>query len=323
MQGLALVLAGGGGKGAYHIGVWKALREFGVDKNITAVAGTSVGALNAAFFMQGNYGLAEKVWRNISHNKLLAIAPDKIVATLVNLGLTSIFSMSQIIAFSLKFSQHGIFSREGLIEILNENLNLNYISNSNLLGFATCCELPFLNTTYFSLNNCTSDRLQSILLASSALPIIFGKEEIDGNKYIDGGMRDNLPIKPLYDKGYKQIIVVHLDRGSTIEHACFPDTNIIEILPQNHQGNIMNGTLDFSPEGSARRIEEGYKDTVRIFKPIYEMGLYQHKTHLILREMKVNESQFSTRRNRLLDERTSIKVEINDLMNNGGIKNDT
>lgn len=37
---IGLVFAGGGGKGAYHIGVWKALREYGIDKNITAVAGT-------------------------------------------------------------------------------------------------------------------------------------------------------------------------------------------------------------------------------------------------------------------------------------------
>ena len=36
---IGLVFAGGGGKGAYHIGVWKALREYGIDKNITAVAG--------------------------------------------------------------------------------------------------------------------------------------------------------------------------------------------------------------------------------------------------------------------------------------------
>ena len=41
-----LVLDGGGARGAYQIGAWKALREAGV--KIEAVAGTSVGALNGA-----------------------------------------------------------------------------------------------------------------------------------------------------------------------------------------------------------------------------------------------------------------------------------
>ena len=68
---IGLVFAGGGGKGAYHIGVWKALREYGIDKNITAVAGTSVGALNAALLAHGDYGLAEDVWLNISPQQIL------------------------------------------------------------------------------------------------------------------------------------------------------------------------------------------------------------------------------------------------------------
>ena len=37
---IGLVLAGGGGKGAYHIGVWRALRQYGIDKNISSISGT-------------------------------------------------------------------------------------------------------------------------------------------------------------------------------------------------------------------------------------------------------------------------------------------
>lgn len=40
---LGLVLSGGGGKGAYQIGVWEAMREYGFDRQVQAVAGTSVG----------------------------------------------------------------------------------------------------------------------------------------------------------------------------------------------------------------------------------------------------------------------------------------
>lgn len=52
-----LVLEGGGAKGAYQIGAWKALREAGV--KIRGVAGTSVGALNGALICMGDMDRAE------------------------------------------------------------------------------------------------------------------------------------------------------------------------------------------------------------------------------------------------------------------------
>ena len=47
---LALVLSGGGAKGAYEVGVWKELEESGLAPRVKAISGTSVGAINAALF---------------------------------------------------------------------------------------------------------------------------------------------------------------------------------------------------------------------------------------------------------------------------------
>ena len=55
-----LVLDGGGARGAYQIGAWKALTEAGVKVN--AVAGTSVGALNGALICMGDVKSAEEIW---------------------------------------------------------------------------------------------------------------------------------------------------------------------------------------------------------------------------------------------------------------------
>ena len=71
MKKIGLVLAGGGGKGAYHIGVWKALRETGLDQYVSAISGTSVGGLNAALFLQGDFERVEEIWKNISVEKIL------------------------------------------------------------------------------------------------------------------------------------------------------------------------------------------------------------------------------------------------------------
>jgi NTE family protein len=81
------------------------------------------------------------------------------------------------------------------------------------------------------LNGRSKTSIKQILLDTSALPIIFDKEDIDGNGYIDGGVKDNIPIKPLYDKGMRTFIVVHLSRDSILNKEEFKDANIIEIVP--------------------------------------------------------------------------------------------
>ncbi|NCE64010.1 hypothetical protein D1159_05265 [Pseudoflavonifractor sp. 524-17] len=68
---IGLVFAGGGGKGAYQIGVWKALRQLGLEEQVTAVSGTSVGALNAALFVQGDLERAVQVWTELTPTRVL------------------------------------------------------------------------------------------------------------------------------------------------------------------------------------------------------------------------------------------------------------
>ena len=67
MKKYGLVLAGGGGKGAYQIGAWKALREMGV--TFEAIAGASIGAINGAMIAMDDYEKATEFWHNISVDK--------------------------------------------------------------------------------------------------------------------------------------------------------------------------------------------------------------------------------------------------------------
>lgn len=64
-----LVLGGGGARGAFEIGVWKALHELNYHPDI--VAGTSVGALNGALLLQGKVEQAEKMWKEIETANIL------------------------------------------------------------------------------------------------------------------------------------------------------------------------------------------------------------------------------------------------------------
>ncbi|MGH9552300.1 MAG: patatin-like phospholipase family protein, partial [Terriglobales bacterium] len=59
----ALVLSGGGARGAYQVGVLKALRELGI--HFDMAFGTSVGGINAAFFVQNKLDRLAEVWCEI------------------------------------------------------------------------------------------------------------------------------------------------------------------------------------------------------------------------------------------------------------------
>ncbi|MGN0833158.1 MAG: patatin-like phospholipase family protein [Kiritimatiellia bacterium] len=81
---LGLVLSGGGAKGAYEVGVWQALHEAGLDKDITAVSGTSIGAVNAALFASWSDPKgAEGLWLEnigkvfVPNEKVLQVASAK------------------------------------------------------------------------------------------------------------------------------------------------------------------------------------------------------------------------------------------------------
>src|SRR5262245_17993672 len=77
---IGLVLCGGGAKGAYQVGVWKALREKGVTK-FEIIAGTSVGALNAALVANGDIKRAEHVWEQI--DTLLRWEPRRLIELMI------------------------------------------------------------------------------------------------------------------------------------------------------------------------------------------------------------------------------------------------
>ena len=70
-----LALEGGGAKGAYQIGAWKALRE--ADIRFSAVSGTSVGALNGAMIVMDDLEKAENVWNNIHFSQVMDVDDEE------------------------------------------------------------------------------------------------------------------------------------------------------------------------------------------------------------------------------------------------------
>ena len=68
-----LVLAGGGAKGSYQVGVYKALTE--LDWRPGVIAGTSVGCLNGALFALDDWELAQEMWQTIGDEQVMEPVP--------------------------------------------------------------------------------------------------------------------------------------------------------------------------------------------------------------------------------------------------------
>lgn len=201
MSKFGLSLAGGGGLGSYQIGVWKALREYEIDKRIDALSGTSVGILNACLIAQNDYDIAEYIWKNEIENNIL--------------------SKKKMSMKNNSISSNGIFTREGLLEIMDKYLDLDIISNCKFPIYAAAVNLKTIDVVYFKLNGKSHSEIKEIMMASSAIPIIFGRQKIEGINYVDGGVEilngDNLPLKPLYDEGCSQIIAISMYKETVIE----------------------------------------------------------------------------------------------------------
>ena len=73
MAKIGLALAGGGARGAYQIGAWKAFKEMGLDTKISAYSGASVGSLNAALFAMDDYDAAYNIWMKLNRDSLFNI----------------------------------------------------------------------------------------------------------------------------------------------------------------------------------------------------------------------------------------------------------
>lgn len=266
MAKLGIVFAGGGGRGAYQIGVWKALKLFGIDKYVSEVSGASIGGLNAVMFVQGIFEEAENTWLKSSQEKMLPIDGKIIIRNLLLLEKAK-YEMDKIVQWSNELDKNGTITRAGLVETMENHLDYEKIKNSDMKCYVSCCRIPDMEAEYIMANNKSKEEIQKILFATTAVPLVFDSVSIDGNQYMDGGLKDNIPIKPLYDNGCDVIIVIYFNKEDRIDKSLYKNCKIIEIF-QRESGGWITGAFDFSREASLNRIIEGYRDGLTIFDEI-------------------------------------------------------
>ena len=261
MTQYGIVLGGGGAKGSYEIGVWKALSELSIP--ISAVVGTSVGALNAAIMVQGDYDIAYKLWTNLD------------MQSVINLGITELLDYKKLKLKDLITATKMFFENRGIdITPLREML-FKYIDETKIrhspidFGLVTFSLTDFKPVAVFK-NEIPEGLLIDYLLASSCLPG-FQSLEINRKKFVDGGIYDNIPISLILKKGIKDIIVVDVSGIGMVRKVNLKGLNIIYIK----NSDPLCGTLQFDGEICRDGITMGYLDSLRCF------GVYTGKRYYI------------------------------------------
>ncbi len=294
MKKMGLVLGGGGGKGSYEIGVWMALRDLDLEPEIGGVSGTSVGALNTALYAQGDLHSAVNLWTSLSTEDIVHLDMQKVMTGFLAV-LTAAAAPQKIHSIARYFKPNmvfksGVLSQSYVKQMISQHVNLLRLWSSPLELFACCCQLPLFKPEYFSLKELNIERLTSILLASSAIPLAFDAVHLNGHPYYDGGLRDNVPIRPLYESGYRKMIVVDLDPDGKIDEDQFPDTDFYLITPRQRElfQSGLTQVLSFSPQVNGQRIYSGYRDAVRVLANIpfiHRINLYQKRENFIPAQM--------------------------------------
>lgn len=268
---IGLVLSGGGGKGAYELGVWNALGELGIQKYIKVLSGTSIGAFNAVLFAQNDPLKAQGLWDEVTMEKLLPISKFELLRKGVVLAIGA-----KAMNFTKKHAKNrwdiGKAPKDGIVNIADKYLDIDKMKSTGRICYAACTEMPSFKATYFRLNDYNSEDAKNIVLASATLPVIYKSSEVEGKKYLDGGMSDNTPIQPVYGEGCDFIIVVLLSKDAKIDKTLYPNAQIIEIAPKGVDEGMIYGTLNLDTEAKKKRIMQGYEDTIELLGPILAMA---------------------------------------------------
>ena len=251
MTKLGLVLSGGGAKGAYEVGVYKALKK--LHKKINVVTGTSIGAINAMFVTQNDLKGALKLWKNISFK---TIYDEEAFTLLEDEKLSKIYMQ-----YAKNFINEGGLDVQKMKNIFDKYFKPNKFFKSNinygLITYNFTKNKPVLKAK----NDLNKTNVKDYVIASASCYPAFKPYLIANEMYIDGGYYDNLPINLAIDMGATEIIAVDLRAigfKKTVKDKTIP---ITYIAPRNKIGSF----LVFDKNQAKNSIKLGYNDTMKTF----------------------------------------------------------
>jgi len=251
-----LVLEGGGAKGAYQIGAWRALKEAGV--KIRGLSGVSVGALNGAMICMDDLDKAEQIWENISYSQIMDV-DDEQMEMLTRRDLKNL-NLNNVVQDALKLVKDRGVDVTPLKNMIADLCDEEVIRRSEIDFYIVTYSLSDLRLIDISAKDVPKGLIPDMLLASAYLPV-FKREKLHGKHYMDGGGWDRVPVDSLVSRGYEDIIVLRIFGWGIEKPIKIPEhVTVIDIAPRQDLGGI----LEFDAARSRKNIQLGYYDAQKV-----------------------------------------------------------
>lgn len=249
----AIVFAGGGSKGAYEVGVWKALNELGECFDIAT--GTSIGSINAAYYVQHDFDAAYDMWKTIRVDDIMegGFNLEKSVPALLA-------QKGRIKDFAKEYVAGKGADVKPFHNCLKKYFNAEKFAESEI-DFA-CMTVRFpkaepVEVTKQQIIERGENGWEWLGASAAAFPV-FPPMKIDGESFIDGGYYDNIPVASAFKLGAKRVTVIGL-KPDVIHEGYANHPFVTFIRPTRDLGTFLN----FERDVLDRAIKLGYNDTMK------------------------------------------------------------
>lgn len=245
----ALVLGGGGAKGSYEVGVWKALNKLNMKFDI--VTGVSIGSINGAFYAANEYKKCLKMWRTITTNDLFDVA------------IGSKLSKEDLQSLVKQMSTGGI-SFANAEKFLKKNINEEKVRKSKINYGLVTVSLTNKKPRFLTKEQIPYGKLVDYICASSICYPFVHTQDINDESFIDGGFYDGIPINLAIDMGATEIVAVDLSVLAINKKP--KDKNVkVDVIKMKDKTPL---TLMFTKEYADKNIKYGYNDTMKHFNKL-------------------------------------------------------
>ena len=271
---IALVLSGGGAKGAYEAGVAAVFVERGLP--IRLVAGSSAGALNAAMVAAGRIDRLEALWRGLSRGRVYSLRTRVLFAGLLPGWLT-------LLALDRAGS---LFDPQPLRELIDASLDLDRVRASPVRFLVVTSDLARREPRLFDNQSVTREAL----MAAAAVPGAFPAVAVDGTLLVDGGLTGRAPVlealaaepgvgravvvmsyapdergtppttmRRALEEAFEMGMIHQIRRDVELARLKFPGVEVHLLQPS---AALALRPLDFDQAGIARALERGRADAL-------------------------------------------------------------
>ena len=234
MPNIGVVLSGCASKGAYEIGCMQAIEDFFGMDSIRCVSASSIGAMIGQLYGMGRKEELIQAFKDMDSGRYGRYI----------LGFTN--------------NKEAMAELEQIVSCPNEMFYEHYVTMWNASDS---------KVEYLPFHTMPTEQLKPYLRAAISFPIFTRGVVIDGTRYLDGALLDNIPIYPLIDKDLDYIFCIYFDNSRYVFESPDFDKKVIKLHDFPNQDRLE--VLFCDPGSYERMYDYGYRYTTDLLNKLF------------------------------------------------------